>query len=132
MNKGRKGGLDWEPSNVGMQADAQNVAWTALVLARQDDCTVDFKASRHAVRLHVISGLLHRLDERRCSYPVDENKADRREAVLMADANEIARHYGLRAYHQGDPRGCSLYLVEPGPEAERDYSRGHSVVRLGR
>jgi len=37
----------------------------------------------------------------------------RREARLQRDAQAIAEHYGLRAYFQGDPRGCSLYLMDP-------------------
>lgn len=51
---------------------------------------------------------------------------------LLADAQEIAAHYGLRAYHQGDPRGCSLYLCEPGDAANDNYNRGHAIFRLGR
>lgn len=37
----------------------------------------------------------------------------RREARLEREATAIAEHYGLLAYFQGDPRGCSLYLIDP-------------------
>jgi hypothetical protein len=137
----RKNGLDFDPSNVGLQADAYNVAWTALKLAESDSPGGErFQSwhtgapARHAVALHVISGKLHRLDERRCSEPMDEAAAERREASLMADAQEIAAHYGMNAYHQGDCRGCALYLVEPAglENKARSYTDGHAVVRLGR
>jgi hypothetical protein len=41
------------------------------------------------------------------------NTLGRRESKLERDATEIASHYGLRVYFQGDPRGCSLYLIDP-------------------
>lgn len=37
----------------------------------------------------------------------------RREARLEAEAQAIAEHYGMVCYFQGDPRGCSLYLIDP-------------------
>lgn len=37
----------------------------------------------------------------------------RRLERLRADATAIAEHYGLRVYFQTDPRGCSLYLIDP-------------------
>jgi hypothetical protein len=139
----RKNGLDFDPSNVGAQADAYNVADTAALLMarilahRFDKAPAGWyprSASRHAVAFHVISGKLHRLDERRCSEPMDEAAAERRDASLMADAQEIAAHYGLTAYHQGDCRGCALYLVEPADlnSRARSYTDGHAVCRLGR
>jgi hypothetical protein len=132
----RKNGLDFDPSNVGAQADAYNVAWTALKLYDGDGSEGGplYAPARHAVAFHVISGKLHRLDERRCSEPMDEAAAERRDASLMADAQEIAAHYGLTAYHQGDCRGCALYLVEPADlnSRARSYTDGHAVCRLGR
>ena len=170
-NKGRKGGLDFDPSNVGAQADAYNVADTAALLVarilahRFDKAPAGWyprSASRHAVALHVISGKLHRLDERACNEDLGCPKCmgegevapgnsgapfqkcprcegtgsslHRRVASLMADAQEIAAHYGLTAYHQGDCRGCALYLVEPADlnNRARSYTDGHAVCRLGR
>jgi hypothetical protein len=169
-NKGRKGGLDFDPSNVGAQADAYNVASTAMLLDRQfhqgkAEAGI-FAPARHAVALHVISGKLHRMAERLCNEDLTcpacsgdgmlprgnginpapgrferrtcpvcagrGNTLGRREASLIADASEIAEHYGFKAYHQTDPRGCSLYLCDA-PDADAgNYNHGHAVCRLGR
>ena len=56
-----------------------------------------------------------------------------REAGALKRAQQIAGRYGLTAYHQGDPRGCALYLLRPGdvPAGEDPgsyYSRGIAVV----
>jgi len=37
-----------------------------------------------------------------------------REAGAMRRADAICKAHGLTAYHQGDPRGCSLYVIRPG------------------
>lgn len=44
----------------------------------------------------------------------------------------IAAAHGMAIYHQGDPRGCALYLIRPGdvPEGEDVaawYSRGIAI-----
>lgn len=197
--KARKGGLDWTVPDSGRAADACQVALTTAFLIHagrkpmhHPGAAVPIPArtsynesARHAARLHVISGLLHRLDERACNEDLTCPKCGgeghaatyrpdihgpndsrvcracagrgrttgRREASLEADAREIASHYGLTCYFQGDPRGCSLYLIDPNmipadlkvrPEArQRDmddarrdwidsnYTRGHAVSRLG-
>jgi hypothetical protein len=56
-----------------------------------------------------------------------------RETGALKRATAIAARYGLTAYHQGDPRGCALYLVRPGdvPAGEdvgAYYSRGVAVA----
>lgn len=56
-----------------------------------------------------------------------------REAGALRRVTEIAGRYGLTAYHQGDPRGCALYLVRPGDVPDGAdigsyYSRGVAVV----
>ena len=33
--------------------------------------------------------------------------------TLLARAQEVVSRYNLKAYHQSDPRGCSLYLYKP-------------------
>lgn len=89
------------------------------------------------------------------------SRLGKREARLRAQAQEIAGHYGLRCYFQTDPRGCSLYLIDPAdlPQSwdgqrayvyrdeannlpplavlqsrwiEANYTRGHAVGRIGR
>ena len=165
----RKNGLDFDPSNVGAQADAYNVADTAALLVarilahrfgKAPEGRFPRSASRHAVALHVISGLLHRQAERLCNEDLTcpkcagqgeyapgqsgapmqacprcagrGNTLGRREASLLADAQEIAAFYGLAVYHQGDCRGCALYLCDPKDANQASYDNGHAVVRLGR
>ena len=160
----RKNGLGFDPSNVGAQADAYNVAQTALMLydGAGSEGGPLFVPARHAVALHVISGRLHRMSERgynedlscpACEgvgtvIPSDGSRISnrqtcqkcagrglttgRREASLLADAQEIAAHYGLAAYHQGDCRGCALYLCDPKDANQASYDNGHAVCRLGR
>lgn len=60
--------------------------------------------------------------------------ADREAGALRRLAKIMAKYPGWQAYHQGDPRGASLYILRPGdvPEgADRDayYSRGIAVYR---
>jgi hypothetical protein len=52
-----------------------------------------------------------------------------REAGAIKRAKAIAERHGLTIYHQGDPRGCTLYVIRPGdvPEGakvESCYNRG--------
>lgn len=68
----------------------------------------------------------HGPGERR-RYPI----ADLERGALRR-ATAIAQAHGLTVYHQGDPRGCSLYLLRPGDvrEGERPsgcYTRGIAV-----
>ena len=130
----RMNGLEIDAPREGIGRDCFEVASTvALLMARvhahlavKADADGQFTSARHACTLHKISGQLHRLNERSCNgYP-----NEKAEARLWEQAQEIAAHYGLRAYHQTDPRGCALYLCEPGQTD--DYSRGYAVVRIGR
>jgi hypothetical protein len=56
----------------------------------------------------------------------------KREARLLAKARGIAERYGLRVYHQSDPRGWQVYLIPdtfPQPEDDSHYSqRGFGVA----
>lgn len=51
---------------------------------------------------------------------------DRERGALRRLAEIMARHPGWEAYHQGDPRGCALYLLETarleGRQADSCYS----------
>jgi hypothetical protein len=158
-------GPNWDPPHEGAQADALTVAQTAAMLLWRgwaDDGPKprpqSYESARHAVALHVISGRLHRLDERACSEDLGcracqgegrvlHQESSKRQcthcagtglttgrtiARLEAAAQEIAEHYGLRAYHQGDCRGCALYLCAPANATAAKYDQGHAVTRLGR
>lgn len=159
----RRGGLDWNVPRDGRASEAYEVATTAAYLNWIGWATENgpqpqaWEAARHATRLHVISGLLHRIAERQCNEDLgckfcggtgynDQHRSNgvcrpcaghgstlgRRLESLRQDAREIAEHYGLTCYFQGDPRGCSLYIGEAKDMNGSSYNRGHSIVRLGR
>ena len=68
-------------------------------------------------KLRIITRQLHRLDEYYCNHGLTKRQEKRKEK-LEAEAEEIAKRvFGLHAYHQGDPRGASLYLVKNKKEA---------------
>lgn len=63
-----------------------------------------------------ISRALRRIGERHCNGYWDEAgeaRDERAEARKLKRAAEIAEAHGLKVYHQGDPRGCALYLYRP-------------------
>jgi hypothetical protein len=74
---------------------------------------------------------IHRHDRNAASYvliPDRETGAKKRLAKILA------RYPDLRSYVQGDPRGASLYILEPGnvPEGESIdayYNRGIAVYK---
>jgi hypothetical protein len=79
-------------------------------------------------RLSAIAKTLHRMAETDCNYAcstIGQKMAETKEKNLIKEANEIVKHYGFIAYHQGDPRGCSLYIIEPGMESH--YNDGIAV-----
>lgn len=44
--------------------------------------------------------------------------ADKRRTRALAKAAKLAGAYGLSVFHQGDPRGASLYLYDPAKHGE--------------
>jgi len=67
--------------------------------------------------LKKIAKQLHRLDVHFCNYGLTKRQEKRAEK-LEAEAEEIAKRiFRLHAYHQGDPRGATLYLVKSKKEA---------------
>ena len=79
--------------------------------------------NERALQLQKISRQLHTLDEASCNWGLTPRQ-EKREENLEAKAELIAGEHGLKAYHQGDPRGWSLYLLKP---EETDYSQGIAV-----
>ncbi len=81
--------------------------------------------------LQRISRALGRIGERQCNEDVGDT-LDKRERNLLAKAEKIAAKYGLRIYHQSDPRGWQVYLIPATfPQAEDDsyYNmRGYGVA----
>ena len=63
-----------------------------------------------------------------CRYPHDSNKvyrsriADKERGALKRIA-EVCKRNGLHFYHQGDPRGCALYVSNE-PLPDNNYTHG--------
>ena len=91
---------------------------------------MDFQVLRNYTynleRLRKISKSLHILDEKACNYELSK-RDETREATLENEAQDIADRYGLLAYHQGDPRGCSLWLITSEIKASKQYTDGIAV-----
>ena len=66
----------------------------------------------------------------RCVYPHDgemrKYRTPDRERGALKRVAEICAAAGIYFYHQGDPRGCSLY-VSSEPITDSDYTRGVAV-----
>ena len=78
-------------------------------------------------KLAKIRDQLHRLDETSCNFGLTERQ-EKREAKLEKEAHEIAESLKLQSYHQGDPRGWSLYLLDRNDkEPELSYYHGLAV-----
>ena len=92
--------------------------------------------SRHTwYELRRICRKLHTLDEMACNGEIQDpddtdtwyrynpdqygtptkqgNKLRTQPQDLLRTAETLVRSHGFRAYHQGDPRGCSLYVYKP-------------------
>lgn len=82
------------------------------------------------LKLQNISKRLHKMDEGDCNLQRSErgqSMADTRTKRLEEDAMEIAARYGLVAYHQSDPRGCSLYLLTKEQKESGQYDQGIAI-----
>jgi len=105
--------------------DDRDFVLTAAALTK-----LGIKASL-CVELHALSRTIRRRDERACSDPRwterDGECTDRMIAEYQAKLPKRAR-----LYHQGDPRGCSLYVLDArthkDTNLDADYSRGIALV----
>jgi hypothetical protein len=61
--------------------------------------------------LKKLSHKIHHQDENACNYGLTSRQEKMLENYLIK-AEKLADELGLKAYHQGDPRGCSLYLID--------------------
>jgi hypothetical protein len=97
-------------------------------------------ATLHTWAEHECNGAIQRDDETGVPYWYNADTGRKlfptpdREAGAVKRINAtLARYPTLKAYVQGDPRGCALYILRPGdvPEgcnADGYYSRGIAVV----
>jgi hypothetical protein len=77
-------------------------------------------------RLLPIAHKLHKIAEANCNYEESKARATR-ERNLLTEAEIIAGWIGYKVYHQTDPRGCSLYLVEKREGASANYTNGIAI-----
>jgi IS30 family transposase len=73
--------------------------------------------------LQRIAKSLHKIYENECSYG-HTDRQDKRKDKLQAQAENLAARVELKVYHQTDPRGCSMYLID---ESCKDYTDGIAV-----
>lgn len=77
-------------------------------------------------KLLKISKSLHHLDECSCNYGLTPRQ-EKREMRLECEAEAIASELGLFVFHQSDPRGCSLYLLENQEDKNNYSSKGIAI-----
>jgi len=78
-------------------------------------------------RLKPISRKISALDCKSCNGEISEQDYDIKIDKLLAQAKELASDLGLKVYHQSDPRGCSLYLVDKTMN-DGNYNRGVAII----
>ena len=76
-------------------------------------------------KLQKLAKAIHNLDVIECNYGKTPRQ-ERRLENLLKQAEQIAQDFNLHAYHQGDPRGCPLYLVENLQDTQ--YTNGTPIV----
>jgi len=88
--------------------------------------------------MHECNGAIQRDDETDKPYWYSTATGERigrtadREAGALARIKTLCDRHGVTFYHQGDPRGCALYVIRPGdiPEGQKVgayYTRGVAV-----
>jgi hypothetical protein len=84
-------------------------------------------------RLLPVASRLHKIAERQCNGYTDtdwgrkqEARDVRKEASLLNKAISLALEVGLYIYHQTDPRGVSLYLID-NTMNDTNYSNGIAI-----
>lgn len=111
----------------------ENAARMSAWLALRPHLREDAMPWRDALTLQKLARAIHKLDEAACSGVPDGSEArhERRLERALSDARAISARYGLRAYHQSDPRGWPLHLIpnhNPPAEDSSTYSgRGFAV-----
>jgi len=74
--------------------------------------------------LKKISHQLNRLYTARCTYELT-NRQEKRQSKLQDRADDLAVQLSFICYHQTDPRGASIYLIDA--TCKGDYSRGIAI-----
>lgn len=74
-------------------------------------------------KLKKISKKLNLLDCASCNGTIEETKYDKKVEKLLLEAQGIAGLFDFVAFHQTDPRGASLYLIDETMN-ETNYNNG--------
>ncbi len=96
---------------------------TKLYYMKKDNFELLRRFVGNMPELRKIAKALHSNDEAICNYG-DSTRRDNKEKKLMERAGVIAEWFGLFPYHQGDPRGGSLYLVDSLDKMDTSYTNG--------
>lgn len=92
----------------------------------------------HTWAEHECNGAIQRDEETNIPYWYNTNTGRKlyrtadRETGALKRAAAIAKAHNVKIYHQGDPRGCSLYIIRrhdipKGSKVESCYSRGIAI-----
>jgi len=90
----------------------------------------DVRSIKHVLeRLAPISRKLNAINCRQCNGYGQLNKSQEardnsNEVKYIKEGNALAEKIGLKFYHQTDPRGCSVYLIDAETE---NYSNGVAI-----
>lgn len=93
----------------------------------------------HTWAEHECNGVIQRDEATNVPYWYSSNTGKRlgrtpdRETGALQRVQRIAKQHGMVAYHQGDPRGCALYIIRPGDvprggDVNAYYNNGLAVV----
>jgi hypothetical protein len=72
--------------------------------------------------LKILAKRLTFYDTKACNYGLTKSQENMVNKI-ETEASGIAEKLGLIAYHQSDPRGCSLYLIDKTMD-NTNYNRG--------
>jgi hypothetical protein len=111
--------LDFAQANVLRRAQKTLHRWAELECGHSDDyrswcISRDEDTDLPYMEVHPHTGKTHR-------YRVPD-----RERGALKRIAKVCAERGLHFYHQGDPRGCALYIA-PEPLKDHDYSHGLAV-----
>lgn len=79
--------------------------------------------------LKKISRQLSKLDTNSTNGVIDDDKYNKREATLIKRAENLLAEFNavdLKIYHQGDPRGCALYIIDATMD-NTNYTNGIAI-----
>jgi len=75
-----------------------------------------------------LSNRLNRLDTQECNGELKQGEYERKIELVETKSDNVAEILGFTTYHQSDPRGCSLYLIEKSEtKPDLNYTNGFAV-----